>query len=831
MVTRTDMTRLDAPMDIADDQIEPSMQTLGNLFAPGIDKSFIIPQYQRDYSWNNNNKNRQVEQFFEDIVGRLQFRDDNGSIRPVCQSYFVGTMIFKGIWNKDSASLEVIDGQQRLTTTYLFFCALSNRFVDTADDLQHRIAAIPSSNNLSQKWEKLISKYRDYGLRIRRYRLNTSEKPYENGITCRLKIETGAEVVDTLIFGKRTEINRLMPKCEAEKNLIDAYEYIYAHLGIESLASSPSFSEYLSFPDDQNGQLIAAESLYQKYLYYSTILYGIQEQLCAPAVAILSTRSEKQSNEIFESLNSKGKELEPVDLIKNNIFERLPTDPRNKAHESWGEIKQCLSSYDPKSGSMANSWVNLEQFFYLFWIAVEDPKVIRNHLYDQYKDTYNQAGKTELEEFLKRAVDFAPDVSALYNTNLLQRNVIPQDYLEHAKEGLHYLVKIQGTRQSFPLLASALHACRKKALKPAMLIELIDYLAVAFLFLSFRNVRGSKYTSILQDTAHCLANCVRKGYLDEGLRNQMATWYIRNLEDELSDIIGKISYEDIEEMIHTDGGFEYSNNGRHEKSHAKVRYLLRIRCYRKILSQKDKGAGTESSFTWNVEHILPDSKEQHSITHQLGNLIWLDKATNDECKDKDVMDKIKLYQKKAANPEIAEMTDFFHDLCGDEEQKKSAIEKRSRRILYELYSEVVKKSSTRDSSGREIPKQRAKPHYKDRLDQFINARGKRYQFDIAKNHWFHTFASEFVCESESENDEQHIIPLPNTTPFTLPLIRLTGKSGINKIDELIKYVNTQLNNNCTFRRIGKQSQTQKNLGAYIIKMLETYKNYLLLDEN
>lgn len=52
MVTRTDMTRLDAPMDIADDQIEPSMQTLGNLFAPGIDKSFIIPQYQRDYSWN-----------------------------------------------------------------------------------------------------------------------------------------------------------------------------------------------------------------------------------------------------------------------------------------------------------------------------------------------------------------------------------------------------------------------------------------------------------------------------------------------------------------------------------------------------------------------------------------------------------------------------------------------------------------------------------------------------------------------------------------------------------------------------------------------------------
>ena len=830
MTTGTDMNTLDAPTDSAEDQIEPSMETLGNLFVPGIDKCFIIPQYQRDYSWNNKNKNHQVEQFFTDIVDRLQFRNDNGSIRPICQSYFVGTMIFKGIWNINSGSLEVIDGQQRLTTTYLFLGALSNRFADTANDIQNQIAAILGSDNPSQKWEDLISQYRNYGKAIRDDRLRTPKTPYKNHTDCRLKIETGEDVMNTLIFKDQAAAKCLKPKCEAEKNLIEAYKYIYTNLGIESLANNPTFNELLSFPDDEDGH-IGVENLYQKYSNYSTILYGIREQLCTPAVAILSTRSEKQSNEIFESLNSKGKELEPVDLIKNNIFERITKNPPYEAYELWGSIKQCLSAYDPKSGSIADTWVNLEQFFYLFWIAVEDPKVGRNKLYDDYKDTYDQASKTELKEILERAVDFAPDVSALYNTDLLQRGEIPRDYLEHAKEGIHYLVKIQVAKQSFPLLASALHACRKKALKPAVLIELIDYLAVAFLFLTFRNIRGSKYTGILQDTAHCLANCARKGYLDESLRNEMTAWYIRNLEDEISDIIGKISDEDIEEMIHADGGFEYSNNDEDNTSRAKVRYLLRIRCYRKILDQKDKGARTESSFTWNVEHILPDSKEQHSITHQLGNLIWLDKATNDECKDKKVIDKIKIYQEKAANPEIAEMTDFFRDLCGDEEQQKNAIEKRSRRILYELYSEVVKKSSTRDSSGREIPKQRANPYYKDRLDHFINAKGKRYQFDIAKNHWFHTFASEFVCESESEDDERHIIPLPNTKPFTLPLIRLTRKSGINKIDDLIKYVNTQLNNNCTFRRIGKQSQSQKNLGAYIIKMLETYKSYLLLDEN
>lgn len=221
------MNTLDAPTDSAEDQIEPSMETLGNLFVPGIDKCFIIPQYQRDYSWNNNNKNHQVRQFFDDIVDRLQFRNGNDSIYPICQSYFVGTMIFKGIWNTNSGSLEVIDGQQRLTTTYLFLGALSNRFVDTAEDIQNRIAATLSSNKPSQKWEDLIAQYRKYGEAIKNDRLKTPKTPYKSHTECRLKIETGEDVMNSLIFKDQAPAKPLKPKCEAERNLIDAYEYIY----------------------------------------------------------------------------------------------------------------------------------------------------------------------------------------------------------------------------------------------------------------------------------------------------------------------------------------------------------------------------------------------------------------------------------------------------------------------------------------------------------------------------------------------------------------------------------------------------------------------------
>lgn len=806
---------------IADDQIEPSLETLGNLFLPGVDKSFKIPQYQRDYSWNLTEK--QPQQFFKDIISRIKLDDTDDGLRPISQSYFVGTMIFKGNWNKNSSSMEVIDGQQRLTTTYLFLGALSNRFIDTSDLVANKIRSTSNPQDFAEKWEDLINTYNLYGDEIKNNRLQTPKKPYERGTRLRLEIETGADVMGALIFDKNKDNKSILPKCQAEKNLIDAYQYIYDNLSIQSLAAFPKFAKYLESSDDWDSQPVSSEGLYRKYSNYSTILYGIFEQLCNPSVAILSMQSEKQSNEVFESLNSKGKGLEQVDLIKNNLFERLTPNPLNRAHEYWGKIKDGLSERQKSKGPVS-PWINLEQFFSLYWIAIEGTKGSRNSLYRSYIKAYKQADESNLIDFLERALDFVPDVSALYGKQSLATENIYQDYLDHAKEGLHYLVKVQVARQSFPLLASALHACRKNALKPSLFIELIDYLAVAFLFL--RDIRGSKYTSILQDTAHCLASAVRDGYLNDDIKNKMTAWYIRNLEDELSDVIGDVSRKTIKEMLRDNTDFEYSNHTGDEKAHARVRYLLRIRCYRMILTQKNKGAGTEAASTWNVEHILPDSKEADSITHQLGNLLWIDKATNDECKNKSIPDKLKIYQRKASNPEIAELDDFFKSLSGSKREQRAAIERRTEDILYSLYNDVVKKQTTKDASGKEISKQRAEPHYNDDFEHFISTEGKRFQYEIRKNHWYHSFSSDYVCESLGKDGQKHLVRYPKSASFGLPFITLKGDSGIEQIDILLNYVETQLSNNYTFSRAEKGGQSGDNMGRYILKMLKCYRNYL-----
>ena len=74
---------------------------------------FIIPEYQREYDWDDSN----IDELFEDI----QNSPDN-------DNYFIGHMVFEGSFNGDT--FNVIDGQQRITTVTIFLCAIRDRFIE-----------------------------------------------------------------------------------------------------------------------------------------------------------------------------------------------------------------------------------------------------------------------------------------------------------------------------------------------------------------------------------------------------------------------------------------------------------------------------------------------------------------------------------------------------------------------------------------------------------------------------------------------------------------------------------------------------------------------------
>lgn len=91
-------------------------------------KKYIIPPYQRPYSWSADN----AEQLINDIY-QSYLSDEN--------EYFIGSMI---CINKGYNTFEVVDGQQRLTTLSLIVSELKKLidFQGVKDDLQKRILPI-----------------------------------------------------------------------------------------------------------------------------------------------------------------------------------------------------------------------------------------------------------------------------------------------------------------------------------------------------------------------------------------------------------------------------------------------------------------------------------------------------------------------------------------------------------------------------------------------------------------------------------------------------------------------------------------------------------------
>lgn len=98
---------------------------------------FRIPEYQRSYSWDR----EKVDRLFEDMANGFYHLTRNND-----ESFtFLGTLILVSERNKEDtfpgSSLEIVDGQQRLTTLILIFCAL----IEAIDEQHHILDNLPEN--------------------------------------------------------------------------------------------------------------------------------------------------------------------------------------------------------------------------------------------------------------------------------------------------------------------------------------------------------------------------------------------------------------------------------------------------------------------------------------------------------------------------------------------------------------------------------------------------------------------------------------------------------------------------------------------------------------
>lgn len=298
---------------------------------------YKIPRFQRDFSWDQNN----YRDFLFDLISQIK-KENN---EYVTTQYFFGNMLFLG--EKEGESVEVVDGQQRLTTATILLAALRNTLYDTGDKKAKDYADTIQKDYLVKKIDG----------EPQRKLQTTSSYPY----------------FTQTIQDHKTSNPKVIPETEEEERLQKTFTYFLDELKYEKMKKVFHINEYPM---------------------YIQSLKNIRDQLLNSEIIEVFVSDRDQANKIFENINSKGKPLSQVDLIKNIIFSKI-----DKTEAGVDEISDTWLSFNKKI-SEVNS--DFDEFFLHFWKATypEDNPNGRN-LYNKFLKRYEDKDGQCIKEFIE----------------------------------------------------------------------------------------------------------------------------------------------------------------------------------------------------------------------------------------------------------------------------------------------------------------------------------------------------------------------------------------------------------------------------------------------
>ncbi|MBQ7256600.1 MAG: DUF262 domain-containing protein [Abditibacteriota bacterium] len=263
---------------------DPASMDLEDLFK----SAYTVPVYQRPYSWDKEN----IDQLLIDIKEVFDLTD----IDERSEGYYTGNIIiYETPLPKINGNIniyDIIDGQQRITTFALIFLSVYTRALKNGEP-ESDLTIVKLKNCL---WKVVGRKHiKDQRL----ISLNSIEK------TC------FAQLFD-YAFDDPTNIDdfisSFVPANSFEKRVIDNFKFINQYLKKE-------FS-------DSNDLLAFAEYLLNFVRF----------------IVIDSNCKQTKVFSIFESINSKGKQLEDIDLIKTYIFSKLDEASHHHYLSVWGNL-------------------------------------------------------------------------------------------------------------------------------------------------------------------------------------------------------------------------------------------------------------------------------------------------------------------------------------------------------------------------------------------------------------------------------------------------------------------------------------------------------------
>lgn len=266
---------------------------------------YQIPPYQRDYVWQE----KQVGQLWDDLVDHFhRFAVSDSLVNP--DGYFLGAMVV--IEDPTTRLLEVVDGQQRLTT-------LSTVMAVLFDELQSQPAGDPNRIGYEHTIRDMLGKFDNASWTAN---LHFSDPDLGRFFleSCLLK---RARAEKQEFWDQPWSADRISRKKLPIARLKAAIDVGYIKL-----------KEFLDTQPDPNLRGI-------RFLSFL--------RLATEAVVLLkiTARSYGSAYAIFESLNNRNVPLSQADLIKNELLKVAAAADRDEVVDNWVNSRQLVESMEP----------------------------------------------------------------------------------------------------------------------------------------------------------------------------------------------------------------------------------------------------------------------------------------------------------------------------------------------------------------------------------------------------------------------------------------------------------------------------------------------------
>ncbi|MBU3090189.1 DUF262 domain-containing HNH endonuclease family protein [Clostridium gasigenes] len=562
-------------------------------------KRLYIPRYQRDYSWGK----EEITEFLNDILSEISINNEK---ELISSEYFFGTILLAGSFNESGRNIEVIDGQQRITTMTIFLSALAKNFYTIGNKKLGNLVWV------------YIMKEDDNG---EHYKI--------------LKNDTTNHYFEYLIQMK--EVCNIIPIDEEQEKIKEAYEYFINILKEDKLIKR--LKEV-----NKNVKLDNIE--------YLDILKVIRDQLLNSNIICISTKDKKSANSIFEILNAKGKKLESIDLIKNSIFNYLDTiEPTDHANNIWKNIKNKLVSRKER--------VEFSTFFRHYWISKYN-KVKDDQLYREFTKTIKKENYKEFLEELEKMADLYIKIIC----PLAEDYENKKQYM-YILESLKYLNDYFNIKQIRVLLLALFEArINREILTNKKFKEILVYLH-GFHFTY--NALCTKRSNALEGKYSRFAI-----KLNKAKDKQAANKIIDELKENLDATFP--SYEEFEQEFIK---LEFSK----QKNKYNMLSKYALNNIEKHYSRLDT-----SPINGSIEHILGEDVNR-PYTLNIGNIILLEENLNNKAEDKDIIEKINIYEESSYKYVLKFREDNKHVRVWNEE----IIRHRAKQMAKLYYVEILGK--------------------------------------------------------------------------------------------------------------------------------------------